>query len=117
MPWFLSFVFPLLATPFLVVRSCIRKQFLAAAALSLIFIGGLCNFTVMLANGHRMPVTNSSVPFINHPRHFDATVIGGHRMWLADVHGPRSARFSVGDVFVALGLILYVMAPKKRKAN
>jgi hypothetical protein len=73
---------------------------------SLILLGGICNAVVMLANQDRMPVL---APCIEIPAydHEHSVATGSSRLlFLADVHGPVWARYSLGDVCIFLGTVV-----------
>jgi hypothetical protein len=80
----------------------------------LLVIAGLLNGAVMLANGGHMPVL---MPYMADDNvHVDLTA-HSHLRPLADVYGNAHVRYSLGDVFCAAALMVWLVslfAPKKR---
>jgi len=86
------------------IRSAIR-YWPMRIPVSFIMIAMCLNFTVCFANHGKMPVSG----------YYDSTKVEDNRHtmittesklpWLADVHGPPMARYSIGDVFAFLGIL------------
>lgn len=90
--------------------ACLKRRiYLQGVAWGTFWLAGLLNCMAMLANGQHMPVKQPHGPIpISDTTHVEMTAqtrLAG----LCDIHGPRWARYSLGDVFCAVGMGIWLV--------
>lgn len=92
---------------FSVLEIAFRSRKLAKVESSLLFLGVLSNALVTMANGGIMPAVGMPSSFIPASGIWSGSDAGSRWLLLAD--NARLYYFSLGDIFLYLGIILFVV--------
>jgi hypothetical protein len=87
-----------------------RMRYRACArASAVIALGGAMNSVAMLANHNLMPVLKPHALISPQDTMHSELLPTSHLVWLTDVHGVSSWRYSLGDVVALSGELLLVL--------